>query len=632
MLDEKIKKIIDKFEYVSFDIFDTLIKRNIYKPASLFKIVERKYNLECSKKSHNWSEIRIASEKEARRQTKKEEITIDEIYDIIKKYHVNIDKLKKIEIDTEVELCEINEQFIEVYRYCREQKKKIIIISDMYLDKNTIEKILKKNMIDYHKLFLSSEILKTKRTGAIYKYVLEKLNIRNKELLHFGDNKKSDYQIPTKLGIKSILVKEAKNIEYYNKKDLRKQDEFDYKCLESFINNKIKKERNYYWKCGYETFGPLLYGYVKWLSEDFDKNHYRNIYFLSRDGYIMKKAFDIIKPKNESLYFYASRRALLVPTLWMCRNFKEILNRMHLPKEITINALLKKWGLEPNSYKEILEKYNYRLEEKIDIRKYQEKELEFFYLIKDDLIKNSKEEYKNLLKYLNNMDFEGNVAIVDIGWYGNMQQALEDINKISNRDVQINGYYVGIVPESTKQTINRMHGYLFDKHKPDLYIKERFFNSIFELIFSANHGSVKKYSEEKESVELYKYEYKDVITDKYIRDFQDGALNFIKDYNNSPLSKYLELNEYIASYNIFEFGNRPKKHDIEAFGDILFYDDDFCKILSNRSLLYYLFHPKTFLRDLDLSRWKTGFMKSIFKFDLPYFELLKKIRERLKKC
>lgn len=631
MLDEKIKKEINRFDYVSFDIFDTLIKRNLYKPTSLFKIVERKYEMLYSKKLDNWTSTRITAEKDARKMKKNEEITIDEIYDNINKHNLDSEKLKEIEINTEIELCERNKQFCDIYEYCKKQKKHIVIISDMYLDKNTIKNILEKNNITYDELFLSSDILKTKRTGSIYKYALKKLNINNSEIIHFGDNKVSDYEIPKKLKIKSILVKEPRNVLHYNKKDLRVQDEFDYKCLISFINNNIREEKSYYWKCGYEIFGPLLYGYVDWLAKKFKENNYDKIYFLSRDGFIMKRAFDIIQPNNKSQYFYASRRSLLVPTIWMCSNFKEILNRIHLPKEITVEALLKKLGLEPNKYKDVIEKYNYSLNQKINIRQYIDKEIEFFSLIRDDMISNSKEEYKSLLNYLNKMDFRGNVAIVDIGWYGNMQQALEDIIKLSDRTAKISGYYVGIVPESKKQEINIMNGYLFNKDKQNLFLKEKFFNSIFELFFSAHHGSVKKYTDKQGFVELYKYEYDGSETNKYINEFQNGAIEFIKDYSNSRLSKYIRLNEYIVTYNIFEFGNRPKKIDIESFGNIMFYDDDFYMILDNKSLLYYIFHPKRFLHDFDLSRWKTGFLKNIFKLNLPYLKLIIKIRERLKK-
>lgn len=623
-------KIIDKYEYISFDIFDTLIKRNLFKPTDLFDIVQQKYECLTKEKLTDWKNIRITAERKARLESHEEEITLDDIYKNIDKTIKNIERIKEIEIDTELELCEINNQIYELYDYCKKQNKKIIITSDMYLPKDVIEKILQKNKITYYQLFLSSEIKKTKRTGNLYKYVLEKLQINKNQIIHIGDNKKSDYIQPRKLGIKAINIKEINTLQYRNNKDIKDIDKFNYECLEAFLNNYIDTSKDYYWKTGYETFGPLLYGYVRWLNSNFDAENNKKIYFLSRDGYIMQKAFNIVYPEKETCYIYASRRALLVPTIWMYKNLQEILANMLLPKEITVKAFLKKLGLEPTKYKDIIEKYNYDFDFKIKKEQLENGKLEFYKEIEKDIYENSKREYENLLNYYKKIDFNGNVAIVDIGWYGNMQHALEQIKKIANWDVDIYGYYVGIVPESEKQNIYNMKGFLFDKDRSDLFLKKKFFNAIFETIFLAHHGSVKNYIENADSISLYPYEYQDKKTNSDIYNFQEGALQFIKDFSQSNISKYLKINENVAIYNLLQLGNRPTNKDINNFGNMEFYDDDYCKIIEKKSLLYYIFHLKKFKYDLEKSKWKTGFLKSILKIDLPYYEILIKIRKRIK--
>lgn len=627
---EKWKKIIDKYEYVSFDIFDTLIKRNLPKPSSLFVLIQKKYEQKYNCQLQNWKEIRIEAERKARNASQNEEITLDEIYNYI---NLDIKKrqiIKQLEIETEIDICEKNIQIYELYEYCRKQGKKIIITSDMYLDKKVIEKILQKNDVIYEALFLSSELKKTKRTGNLFKYVLKTLKITNKQIVHIGDNKKSDYIRAKKLGISAIKIQEANQLFYYNKIDIRDNDKFEYDCLSAFINNHMDDTKDYYWRCGYETFGPLLYGYTKWLDDEFKEKKYDHIYFLSRDGYIMQKAYNLIHPDNSTKYIYASRRALLVPTIWMYKDLNEILKNMLLPREITVKAFLKKLGLKPEKYKETIEKYQYTLEQKIDIEKLQNGDIEFYKEIEEDIYKNSKKEYQNLLQYYHSIEFKGNVAIVDIGWYGNMQQALENIKKFAKLDVNIHGYYVGIVPDSKKQLINNMKGYLFEKDKEDLYLKEKFFNSIFELIFLAHHGSVKNYTDNVKNVELYQYEYENVDTDKNIQEFQNGALRFIQDYLENGIHKYITINEHIAMYSLLELGNRPKKIDIKKFGNMKFYDDDYHYINQAKSLGYYILHIKQFKHDLNVSRWKTAFLKSIFKINMPYYEILRKVRERIK--
>ena len=630
-MNEIIEKIRN-YEYISFDIFDTLIKRNLPEPKSLFRLVELKYNEKFNAKIKEWESIRVDAERLARQKCKKEEITLEEIYNNIQYKDIDIAEMKKLEIETELELCVRNKRIEKIYQYCIEKKKKIIIISDMYLDENIVKEILKINKIQYDYIYVSSKYRITKNSGNLFKYVLKEQKIKKEQIIHIGDNIKSDYEIPKKLGINAIKISEDNYLSYCNKKDVLKEDKFKYRCLNSFINNNIDVNQNYYWKFGYENLGPLLYGYVKWLEENFEKQNYDNIYFLSRDGYIMQKAFEKINKDIKSKYIYASRRALTVPTICLYDNLQEILENMLIPKEITVRAFLKKMGLIPEKYEKVLEKYNLNLNSIMLLKNINKDGIIFYNDIKKDIIKNSEQENKNLERYYRANDFKGKVAIVDIGWYGNMQLALEKVMKANKNDVDITGYYIGIVPNSEKQDKLKMNGYLFDRSRPELYLKKKFFNAIFELIFLAPHGSAKRYTENSKDVELYEYEYNNTDTYSKIQNIQKGAIQFIEEYKKSNISKYKLINERVVSYSIIEFGNRPRKLDINNFGNIIFYDDDYRKINNAKSGIHYIFHPKEFRRDFELSIWKTAFLKTIFKSSkIPYYEILEKIRERLKK-
>ena len=43
---EKICLMFDEYRIVTFDIFDTLVKRNVYSPVDVFQLIEKQYNLE----------------------------------------------------------------------------------------------------------------------------------------------------------------------------------------------------------------------------------------------------------------------------------------------------------------------------------------------------------------------------------------------------------------------------------------------------------------------------------------------------------------------------------------------------------------------------------------------------------
>ncbi|EGJ31938.1 MULTISPECIES: hypothetical protein [Moorena] len=107
------------------------------------------------------------------------EVTLDTIFECLVEYFGVNDQtaqiLKKIEIETERDVCRRNEFIFSVYNYCRENQKQIIFISDMYL-LSVINKILHAAGYDQSdNLFLSSAIGKTKFMGDIYPYVLEQL-------------------------------------------------------------------------------------------------------------------------------------------------------------------------------------------------------------------------------------------------------------------------------------------------------------------------------------------------------------------------------------------------------------------------------------------------------------------------
>ena len=89
MKDKEIKKItkkISRYDNVSFDIFDTLIKRNCEKPDDIFEISQKRYNNISNAKISNFRNLRINAEIEARNTSKDEEITLSDIYNNINEF------------------------------------------------------------------------------------------------------------------------------------------------------------------------------------------------------------------------------------------------------------------------------------------------------------------------------------------------------------------------------------------------------------------------------------------------------------------------------------------------------------------------------------------------------------------
>lgn len=204
---KKIVKIIDNYEYISFDIFDTLIKRKVNKPNDIFDIIEEKYN-DLNHSNHTFKSDRLQAYKRCKKNSKYEEITLKEIYNNLNNYtDEERQELYKLEILTEYDNCIQNAKMYHIYNECIKKNKKILFTSDMYLDEDSIRKILKKNNYTEYELYLSSTERMTKKSGNLFKKILYDKKISKKEIVHIGDSPINDFIGPSKNGIKSILIR-----------------------------------------------------------------------------------------------------------------------------------------------------------------------------------------------------------------------------------------------------------------------------------------------------------------------------------------------------------------------------------------------------------------------------------------
>lgn len=298
---DQLKPLIDVAKVVSFDIFDTLLVRPYVRPEDLF------LHLECLEKATGFCEQRKKAEERARSQSDKEEVTLDEIYACLPK---SFQQLKSKEMALEEQVLRARADVKEVFLYAKRKKKKIILLSDMYLSKVFLEKVLVKNGFEGAELFLSSDIKKRKKTGHLYEYVIKKLNLEPEVILHIGDNFKSDGLKASEKGIHSFII--PKIIDLFFKENERAKGLWDkQKNLETSVLFGLlaqKQERSYWKNIGFTYAGPALYAYTYWLYQKLAKDKQTDALFVARDGWMLKKIFESFPPiKVKPHYVYAPR-------------------------------------------------------------------------------------------------------------------------------------------------------------------------------------------------------------------------------------------------------------------------------------------------------------------------------------
>ena len=614
---EKIIHKIDDYDVVSFDIFDTLLKRNIQKPTDVFKYMEVKYGKEGFYKE------RILAEKKSRLKKENSEITLKDIYD-----KLPYDFSQK-EMETESDLLIVNDIMLPVYKKAL-QNKIVIITSDMYLPEDFIKKILKREgIIGYKKLYLSSSIGKKKSDGELFDFILKEVG-NKKKIIHIGDSFNSDYKMPISRGIDAIQIPRIID----NHSFQLKESNVESNILNSFLNNTVSNQPTEYYRFGYEKFGMFLWGYSHWLHNSIIESNIGKVYFFSRDGLIMKKAFDILFDDIQTHYLEVSRRALRVPILWMNYKLEHVINMISPSKLISLSTIFDGVGLDINNYKDLIKKYGFEIDSVFERKNIiKNRNLNLLYSeLSDDIEQVSRKEYELLVQYIQQNSLSGSFAIVDIGWSGGMQRYLiETLTKLGIK-AQVKGYYVGVA-DYYKRNIEvipslDLNGYLFDfSHNGNAMDKRSPFVGLFETLFLEQGGSVKNYKLENGKVvaRRFPYEYLDkgqpTFEYKSVKEIQKGALDFVDRFKNYQLSR-------LSAEQLFEgleqTGLKPNKQDLKMFADFRFFDEGETQYLAKpENLLFYITHIKKLKNDFLSCRWKIGFMKRLLKVNLPYEKLYK---------
>lgn len=326
------EKMSSKILY-SFDIFDTVITRTTATPYGIFTIMERKlctlpdYSQIHPHIRENFGQLRVSAEKMARMYFKeKEEITLEQIYEALGTTGELTDNQKRdlmtLEILTEKENIIPIPQMVNRIRSLLEDGERVIFISDMYLDRETIRNLLECTGVNFRDipLYISCDYGKTKSRGNLYNTVrdIEKVTFNN--WIHSGDNFYSDVQKARSLGINARHCEFTKLTLYEN--NLLKQNANDpvvQLSVGAARNTRLVNSVNYQMEFGCSIGGPMIFGYVNWIIERCIEMGLYYLYFVARDGYVLKKIADLIISSKgidiQTKYIYGSRSAWRIPSL-----------------------------------------------------------------------------------------------------------------------------------------------------------------------------------------------------------------------------------------------------------------------------------------------------------------------------
>jgi FMN phosphatase YigB (HAD superfamily) len=207
----RLKNTTEKINIVSFDIFDTLVKRDFYEPDYAKYLMPSRLGLDFT--SEEFVKIRNTVEYDLR--VKKQfigDVDIYEIYEeLVLKFNLSYEPKQLAETEFEIDLEGLNKKeiMIDLLNALAEKGKRIFIISDTYYMEHQIRMLLSKVGVRCnYELFLSSTLGLRKDNGSMWEMLDKHLTEQNQKIncIHIGDNVCSDSQFPGDYGINNFHI------------------------------------------------------------------------------------------------------------------------------------------------------------------------------------------------------------------------------------------------------------------------------------------------------------------------------------------------------------------------------------------------------------------------------------------
>ncbi len=527
------------------DFFDTLVHRTVHpnytiklwgkfmgrelglniSPDELFAI--RIDSLAYLSKKHKIRGIELPYElllKEVYQRLLNDAVLKDTPFDTFKRVFEQADYISEISVQFK------NEKLIAGLAQLKEKGYRIYLVSDLFLPKRTIVKILEFHEISqlFENVFLSCSVGKSKEDGSLYPYVLEATQAKAEETIMIGDNKRSDILNAAKYGIQGIHTKHLRH-KLRNKRNLLGDDAHGFKKACSKVESRCAKS-----KYPLSEYIIHFYFFTERLYIKARRDGVKNLFFLSREGLFLKRIFDIyqdlnqfaVENKIQTHYFKASRQsAQQIALRPLCEeDFKKIGG---VNAEMSLKQLLN-WFLFPENVKtQIIHELGVDSNEIISnlfesdlMVKLRENRL---FIEKYELNrKNQKQAFRSYLKSFDvNIEKEG-IALVDVGWGGTMQEC---IYRFLNKEVPVTGYYIGLkaiydIEPNTKRyglnfSIYPSHGISDDILKAN--------GQLYEQLLGAPHGSTLGYAVidgSPQTIEFHE-ENEKFVFEKLVKDVQE---------------------------------------------------------------------------------------------------------------
>jgi len=526
---------LDRFDVISFDVFDTLLERRIEPPDLVkeqsaaflskfllaFDILHKSDDILARRKAIETRLRRLAVEQgfdaEFEFAVLAEELIADctaaTVSAAVKKEIV--EAFVRQELQLEQQALMPKPEMAALFRELLRRNKRVILSSDMYLSAVQIRNLLSANGLPVHDvpLYVSGELKACKGTGRLFRRWIESQRVDPRRAIHVGDNVKCDFIAPLAVGLSAIHFSDSASQarrEHLLKlhhaaasSDLAK-GKYALALCDNFKSHPLNGD--FFFRYGNQFLGPVFAVAMHRLVEQVRQYGIHQLLFAAREGFVFKNIYERFAQsliphaqRPNTVYAYFSRQSTALASVQRLSP-REVQRGVRKMKGVGLAKVLSIHGLPQEPFATIAAEYGISLND--PIHGIDEPRLTKF--LSDTRVQSAvaplqRSAAAKLEAYLAQCGFWGRnrkVGLIDVGWEGSIQFNL--INAFGQRQdfPQLFGFYLGRRrgPNLLDYSPSFAEGLLYDYR--NYSIAERLpleFLEIFEEAARAPHGTAMGY-------------------------------------------------------------------------------------------------------------------------------------------
>lgn len=316
---QELLQAIDESEAVSFDLFDTLLVRNVSSLDDLLSIIDirlRDKNINIT----DFVNIRTRAEKKLSigRAPRLDKI-YGEVLNSTNELNTDAKELSIIEYAVDIDTIEARREMVTLANEIIKMGKPVYITSDCYYSKTQLQEILKVIGVDKVTDIIVSCEYDTSKTGNLFEKLIAIAGTKN--IIHIGDDIVADEESAKRHGIKAFRIYSAIELLeligglnlLYNDQSLSDRIRigmFTANLFNSpfqFEDDSKHIKVNSSFDIGYLFAAPMVMDFTRWFEEKTIELGIENRWLCARDGFLLKRLYEVMYPDVRAEYFYTSR-------------------------------------------------------------------------------------------------------------------------------------------------------------------------------------------------------------------------------------------------------------------------------------------------------------------------------------